>query len=137
EGKVLLREWPIEFHVIALVQLHRTHVANDSHNLNRHAAARDEQSLPDWVLVAKYSLRARGANNDHLRVIGNVAVVEVATGEKRNAKGAEPAWCNVIRRRTFALSDRRNITFGACVECGAEAAEKRKAGTDRGILCAR
>src|SRR3977135_3859566 len=104
---------PIKFHVFWLVEPHRAHIPHYSHDLDAHAPARDEQRFADRILIAENRLRAGSANQDDVRMIGNVLLVEVAAGEERNSEGPQPAGSNVVRRRPFALRDWRNVAFGA------------------------
>jgi hypothetical protein len=42
KGKILLRQRPVKFHVVTLVEPHGTHIADHADDLDRHAPARDE-----------------------------------------------------------------------------------------------
>ena len=74
----------------------RAHIADHTHDLDRHAATGHEQRLADRIFVAEDGLRAGCANQDDIWMIGHVLLVEIAPGEKWDAQGANPSRRNVI-----------------------------------------
>ena len=67
-------------------------------------------------------------------MIHQVLLVEIATGEERDAQGPDPSRCDVIGRRAFPLRYGRNVTVCARVERCTAAIEKREPAADRRLL---
>ena len=96
ERKILLRERPVKFHVVMLIEPNRTHIADHPDDLDWHTPARDEQRLADRIFVAENRLRSGCADENYVWMIGDVLLIEIAAGEERNAERAKPSRCDVI-----------------------------------------
>src|SRR5262249_53590904 len=112
----------------------RADIADHADDLHRHAAARDQQCLSNWVLIAEQHLCTRLADDDYVWVIHEILLVEVTPGQQRNAESVEPSRHEIIRWRAFAFRDRRNVTFCFRVKGRTGAASERKTGTEHCVL---
>src|SRR6266403_988758 len=112
ERKALLRPRPVEFHVVGLGNLSRAHVADDADDLRRRAVTADEQRLADRIFAAKNLLRTGLADQDHVLTAVDVVLIEIAPGQKRNAKGPEVIRCNVVEDGGGTLVDGENLAVG-------------------------
>ena len=87
ERKIFLRPGAIKFHLVALRHALRAHIADHADNFSRHAAARGKQDFPDRIFVPENFARAGLANQHHILMIHEIMLVEIASGEQRNAPG--------------------------------------------------
>src|SRR5437588_3332383 len=121
ERKALLRPRPVEFYVVRLRDLARAHVADDADDFRRRAVTADEQRLADRTFAPENLLRAALADQDHVLAIGDVMLIEIAPGQKRNAKGLEVIRCNVVEDGGRTFVDRENLAVGPRIKCVAYA----------------
>src|SRR6266481_1196424 len=112
ERKALLRPRPVEFDIVRLCDLARAHVADDADDLRWRAVTADEQCLADRIFVAENFLRAALADQDHVLAAGDVVLIEIAPGQKRNTPGLDVIRCNVVEDSSGALVDRENLAVG-------------------------
>ena len=90
--------------------------------------------LPIGFSLPKTDFAPDCADQDDIRVIEHVLLVEIATGQERDAQGPEPSRRDVVGGRAFALRDGRNVAIRARVERRAAAIEERKPAADRRFL---
>src|SRR5205814_7075558 len=92
------------------VAAHITHHADD---LTWHAPARDKQGLADRILVAENLAGARLADEDHVRMVFHIAVVEFASAEDGDAPRTEISWGDIVGRRDGAMRNGQDVAIGA------------------------
>src|SRR5206468_4900438 len=109
ERKVLLLPGPVEFYIVGLRDFARAHVADDADDLRRCAVTSDEQCLADRIFAPENLLRAALADQNHVLAAGNVVLIAIAPGQKRNAKGFEVIRCNVVEDGGGTLVDWENL----------------------------
>src|SRR6266480_3494923 len=121
ERKALLRPRPVEFYIVRLRDLARAHVADDADDLRWRAITADEQRFADRIFAPENLLRAALADQDHVLAAGDVVLIEIPPGQKRNAKGLEVIRCNVVEDGGGTLVDRENLDVGPRIKCVAYA----------------
>src|SRR5207247_11142400 len=117
ERKALLRPRPVEFYIVRLRDLARAHVADDADDFRRRAVTADEQRLADRIFATENLLRTALADQDHVLAAGDVVLIEIAPGQKRNAKGLEVIRFNVVEDAGRALVDREDLAVGPSIKC--------------------
>src|SRR5207247_11120323 len=108
ERKALLRPRPVEFYVVRLRDLARAHVADDADDFRRRTVTADEQRLADRTFAPENLLRAALADQDHVLATGDVMLIEIAPGQKRNAKSLEVMRYNVVEAGGGTCGDLEN-----------------------------
>src|SRR5437879_2347227 len=117
----LLRPRPVEFYIVRLRDLARAHVGDDADDFRRRAVTADEQRLADRIFAAENFLRAALADQDHVLAASDVVLIEIAPGQKRNAKGLDVIRCNVVEDGGGTFVNWENLTVGPRIKCVAYA----------------
>ena len=104
--KILLSPRTIQFHIVRLGDLARAHITDDTDNLRRRAGAANEKCFPNGIIITENFFRSRLANEQHILMTRPVMLIEVASGQDRNAPGLEVIRRNVVGGCSCALVDR-------------------------------
>src|SRR5262249_1415370 len=115
EWKNALRQRPIEFNIIGLIETQEADIADNPDNLRKLAGSvlgAEKELMAEWIFAREQPFRGRLADQSDKRTISCVAFVKVPPGDQRNAESTQVSQRNAVHVAERPLIDRRRILVG-------------------------